>query len=320
MNPRLVGALLVLAVVAVAISMPALPGRRTAGSALMVELPRNPQVGDCLLELPVEFSAAAAAWQQTPGVPATAAAGRRHPTPNPLGPAFAPCDGRPVAGEVAEVTVALTDPVTGRLSTPSSLDCRDAALRYAGLVPVDDRFVLPGAPANDPATWNLSVPVRASWVLPAPLLQAQHRTWAACVVAPREDVTYLGRFARAYDGGVLPDAFGTCWNKRTVSASFKRVDCVDPHLAELISAGRILDRAQTSSAELQQSCERLAARVVGRSDPTAGARLVLKTSPDRPMESIAAPSVSVLCYVVTHDRPLDATLVGLGEGPIPYAG
>lgn len=316
MNPRLVGALLVLAVVAATISVPALTGRRTAGTAVTVELPRDPRVGDCVVNLPVELLGAATETPTGTGRRATEQTG----STGPLGPSFGSCTDGPVAGEVVAVASAGSDP--GQLQAPAGIDCRAAALSYAGLVLIDGRFVLPNPAADDPVAWNLSVNVRSAWVLPSPLMQAQGRTWAACVVAPRDDARYTGRIVSAFNGGVLPDEFGTCWNARSVSAAVERVDCRAPHLAELISAGYVVDRSQITADDLRLSCERLAARVVGRSDPTVGAKLVVKTSPETLSSDTATfnMSVSVLCYLVTPDRPLDASLVGLRDQPLPYAG
>lgn len=315
MNPRLVGALLVIAAIAVTISAPALLGRRTAGTAVMVELPRDPRVGDCVVNMPAEVSAGSAEGPTGTGRDAF----EPPDSFGPLGPSFGPCNLGPVAGEVVALTDPVIDRATGQLQPPADTDCRAAALSYAGLVLRDGRFVVPDAPEDDPVSWSMSVNIRTSWVLPSPLLQSRQRSWAVCVVAPRSTGHYTGQFADAFNGGELPDQFSTCWNQRTVSAAFKRADCLAPHLAELISAGTILDRSRTTSVDLQDSCTRLAARVTGRSDPTAGARLVVKTSPERLREDSTAATVGVLCYLVTPDRPLTATLVGLGEQPIPYA-
>lgn len=319
MSPRLVGALLVLTVVAVAISAPAVGGRRTAGTAVMVELPRDPQVGDCLLDLPAALGTPSPQTQHPTPDHTAATAEWRHLSLEPLGLAVVPCDDRPIAGEVAAVAAATTDPVTHRLRAPNGPDCRTAALTYAGLVPTQGRFGLPGSPVDDPVTWNFSIDLRSSWVLPSAIMQARGRTWAACVIAPRDDVAYRGRVAGAFDGGTLPDEFGTCWDTRSVSAAIERVDCRAAHLAELIAAGVVADRNTITAADLMASCQQLAGRVVGRQDPTAGGRLVVKISPERLRESSVVRPVSVLCYVVAPDRPLDATLVGLGEQPIPYA-
>ena len=321
MSPRLVGALLVLAVVAVAISAPAIGGRRTAGVAVMVDVPRDPVVGDCLAALPAEFSTPVD--HTNPETPTTGSttgpAPVRQPAAYPLGPVFAACDGRPAAGEVVSVMAADIDPDTRQLRSPVGADCHSAALRYAGLLPVERRFTLPGATDSDPVSWNFSIDLRSALVFPTALMQAQGRTWAACVIAPREDVQYTGRVADAFAGGALPDAFGTCWDNRSVSASVQHVDCRAPHLAELVAAGLVPDQSEVSSADLKASCERLAGQVLGRNDPTAGDRLVVKTSPEKFDHVGQSRSISLLCYLVTTGQPLDATLVGLRDRPIPFA-
>ena len=76
-------------------------------------------------------------------------------------------------GEVAGVgTVQDADRAHRQAGRRADLDCRKAALEYAGLIPVDGRFELPHptgdqAMVNDPVTWNLSLDVVDRWVLPS---------------------------------------------------------------------------------------------------------------------------------------------------------
>jgi hypothetical protein len=63
----------------------------------------------------------------------------------------------------------------------------------------------------------------------------------------------------------------------------------------------------------------LAARVIGRADPTAGGHLVVGVSPD-PGDTIlyTIPSLEIVCYLMPDDHSLTGTLVGLGDQPIPF--
>jgi hypothetical protein len=319
MDRRLVGALLVVVVLTVAILIPARNGLRIAGSGSIGELPADPVVGDCLLQPPYEF------WEQARGRPGSESTSQRA-RKNPLAPIFGPCDGGDVAGEVVAIISASGDVVTRRArAAASGLDCRSTALQYAGLFPLGERFVLADAMAVDPVSWQLSISLRGNWMLPSVVMQAAGRSWAACVATPGVAGFYRGTVANSYRGGRLPDLFGTCWDRSTPSAGMDSVDCGKSHAAELISVGDVPDRAATTGAAINADCQRLAAEVMGRADPTAGGGLQVKVAPDLP----DAPAVSnlpeaeprglnVVCFVTAGERSLTGSLVGIGENPIPY--
>ena len=169
----------------------------------------------------------------------------------------------------------------------SGLDCRAAALDYAGLVRNEGNYSIPGATAVDPVLWRLSVDLLGTWVLPGELLQAAGRTWAACVVAP---------------------------------TTADRV-CNESHQAELISSGSVPDRAATTPAAIQQSCEELAAGVMRRTDPTAGGGINVRISPETSdIQTLRAGNLDVVCFVIPTEHSLAGTVVGIGDRPIPYAG
>jgi hypothetical protein len=319
MDRRLVGALLVVVVLTVAIVVPARNGLRIAGSGLIGELPADPSVGDCLLQPPYEF------WEQArrrPGADSTSQLARK----NPLAPIFGPCDGGEVAGEVVAIVSASGDRVTRQArAAASGLDCRSTALQYAGLHPLGERFVLADQMAANPVSWQLSVSMRGSWMLPSVVLQAAGRSWAACVATPGLAGFYRGTLANSYRGGRLPDVFGTCWDRATPSAGMRAIDCGTPHAAELISMGDLPDRAATTGAAINAACYRLAAEVMGRADPTAGGGLQVKVAPDLPDVPVTSNSpdagsrgLNVVCFVTAGERSLTGSLVGIGENAIPY--
>jgi hypothetical protein len=323
MDRRLIGALLLVAVIAAGIVAAKSGGLRTVGVAVMAELPADPQVGNCLLEsadgsLPEPSTPNRA----SPGPLIMPAQTTLPPSQNVLGPRFGSCtDAHRVGGEVVALLSATGDEHTRRLRAQNNgVDCRAASLQYAGLRAIENRFTLPEQGADDPVTWRLSINLTSGWVLPSQLLQASGRTWLACIAAPSDGSLYSGRLAGAFEGAQLPDEFGTCWNSRTVSASVRTLNCSAPHLAELISFGFVPDRSVVSYQQIQSSCEQLAARVLDRADPTAGGVLTLKTSPER-ISLLNTGSVSVMCYATpTGDRELAGTLVGLGDRPVPFAG
>lgn len=310
---------MVVAVCAAAALVPLASGLRVAGTGRAVELPADPRIGDCVVGAPA--GSLQAPGQLSPAAAPSSRSSAATVAPDaPLLVGFAPCRGQPVIGEIVGVA---SSPAVARtvVAPPVGLDCRSSALDYAGLTSVDNRFVLPGQPPGDPVSWNLSIDTGNRWVLPAPWLQAAGKTWSACIVTPRDSGLYRGRLAGAFAGERLPDAFGTCWDSTQVSAASQRANCDEPHAAELISAGRVLDLAGTGSAAIVASCAALAARVMGREDPTASGELVLQTSPVAARIDLrTSGSLSVLCYVASaDDRKLTGSVVGLGSRPVPFA-
>jgi hypothetical protein len=200
-------------------------------------------------------------------------------------------------------------------------DCRKLAMLHTGLVAVDGHYALTDQPDPDPVTWTFSVNLRQAWVLPSALLQSAGRTWAACVVGSGLSPYYRGSLAGAYSGGNLPDDFGACWDSREVTGGIRPLDCHQPHLAELISTGTVPDRTDITAADLHRSCERLAARVMGRNDPTGGVGLAVKVFPETVDEQLRLnPRLDIVCYIAAVERSLDGTIVDLRDRPIPYSG
>jgi hypothetical protein len=324
MDRRLIGALLLVAVLAAGAVAAKSSGLRTVGTASIGQLPADPRVGDCLLEAADRSLPEFAPPPRASSRPLTTAA----PTALPeigqdvVGPLFGPCTGAGnVGGEVVALLSATGDAWARHQRAQSNgVDCRAASLQYAGLRAVENHFELAQQSADDPVVWRMSINLKSGWVLPSSLLQSAGRTWLACVAAPSDGALYTGRLAGAYQGAQLPDAFGTCWNSRGVSAGVKTLDCHAPHLAELVSYGLVPDRSVVTYPQIRSSCEQLTARVLRRNDPTAGGLLAVKTSPDRVIPT-GNDSLSVLCYVTpTGDRELGGTLVALGDKPIPFVG
>lgn len=309
------------AVVAAAIVVPARDGLRVVGTPSMSALPADPMIGDCLLEPTADFWADArrALSADSPQEPAAA-----HPSEhkNVLAPVFGTCDQRQVAGEVVAIISAAGDPQTReREIAGSGLDCRASALEYAGLVRLPDRYSVVGEPSDNPVTWQLSIDLRGSWVLPSPLLQAAGRTWAACVVAPTTAQPYVGSIAGAFRDGQLPAPFGTCWDRPESSAGNRSLACDQPHKAELISTGTVPIRSETTSAEIRRSCEELAGLVMRRADPTAAGGITVHISPDLADSVVRrAPNLDVVCFVSPTEHSIAGSVIGIGDRPVPYAG
>lgn len=317
MDRRLVGALLVAVVLAAAISVPAWGGLRITGRGVAIELPADPKVGDCIFDA---SAGVATAVLQQPRSSATADINFDQSLPG-IPVVAGPCNDQPVIGEVVAM-ISQSGRAPGR-SVPSGQDfaqrCRTAALEYAGLEQMDDRFTLTDQQVSDPVTWNLSIHTETSRLLPSPLLRSAGRAWSACVASAPGLNPHHGTLAAAYRGGELPNEFGTCWDSRDVTTAMRSVGCGDAHVAELVSMGTVHDRSATTPEAIRNSCSGLAARVIGRTDPTAGGRLVVQVSPD-PGDTIryTFPSLEIVCYVMPDDHSLSGSLVGLRDQPLPF--
>ena len=225
-------------------------------------------------------------------------------------------------GEVVAITRATGGVDIRRLRAETSgTDCRAAALTYAGLTAINGRYVPRGYLAPDPVTWTFSITIRTHWVSPSLPGQSSGSTWAACVVGPADGSSYVGVLAGAYSGGRLPEAFGVCWNLREVSVAIQKVDCRQPHLAELIAMGKIAERDGVTPSDTNSSCLSLAVDVMGRTDPTADGGLTVLIDPDA-TDSIrwTTEATGVVCYIVPKTHSLDGTVVGLRDRPVPYSG
>ena len=317
MDRRLVGALLVAVVLVAAISVPAWDGLRIAGRGVAIELPADPKVGDCVFD--ASAGVATAVLQQLPSsVPAVVTVNQ---SVSGLPVIAGPCNGQAVVGEVVAM-ISLPSLEPGGPTTREhdvTQQCRAATLRYAGLEQVGDRFTLADRPASDPVTWNLSMHIQNSMLRPSSLLRSAGRSWSACVASPPGSTRYRGSIANAYREGQLPNEFGTCWDSRDVTTAMRSVVCADSHVAELVSMGTVHDRSATTPADIRDSCVRLAAKVIGRTDPSAGGQLVVRVSPD-PGEPnrYTTPSLDIVCYLMPSDHSLTGTLVGLRDQPIPF--
>ena len=298
------GALLLIAVLTLALVIPAVDGRQLPGSGVMIKLPDRPKIGDCVLPSPIDIGASVG---------------------DPLdlfGRTSAACDDGTVAGEVVAV-MGPTASVPARLDDVSAdeINCRRSALEYSGLILEDNRAL---ATEPDPArliNWDLVPGLRAASVVPSPLLRSAGQDWRACIAAPVGDTPYQGRLAGAFTGGRLPDEFGVCGAAQRPSVLLDAVPCSNPHLAELLATASVPGGGRTAVADIEHSCSRIAARVVGRSDPTAAGQLLVQTSISPAAgEFLALPQPQdVMCYISFGMRPLSGTLVGLGERPIPFA-
>lgn len=320
MSRRLRGVLLMLVVALAAVVVPAAGGIRVAGNAIPAAAPVPPAVGECLRDnaqivpmsvegRPIEDDGRAIVSFVGIG-----------PVGHPYAP-FGACD----AGTHLEVVAVSSVIGPVRDAAPFAADdaggCRADALKYAGLVPADGGFTLPGSLDVEPIAWRFSFNADARWMTPSLTLRSAGQTWAACVVSGPGGRAYLGSIRDAFSGGVLPDRFGTCWRSEHLSVGVKYVDCGTAHRSELIAIGSVAQSAWVDFDALVASCSRIAARVMGREDPTLSGQLRLATSPGAELWNRAnRRSSSAVCYISSvSERPLSGTLIGIADRPVPWA-
>ena len=147
------------------------------------------------------------------------------------------------------------------------------------------------------------------------------RTWYACVAVPITHEEYRGSLAGAYAGGALPPQFGMCWDGTDLDHLPRVLPCAEPHTAELLATAWVFDRSQVAKDGLQSSCEAIAARMMRRADATADGQLAVVLDPiSRDGASFGNEPQSVGCFVGAHPpNQVVGTLIGLGEGPVPFA-
>ncbi len=262
------------------------PGRRIEGVAVPAPIPPPPAVGDCLTGRPVPA-----------GSPLTARG---------LAVAAAPtgaCSTTWGYGEIVSVTAdGRTFPTIGDQpqAPPDPDSCRPAVRAYLGW---------------DVTPWTPVVADDVVLVGPDAVQIAAGQQWIACALTPDE---------RGYPGSVRdrtpgPAADRSGWCKDSRSPAGWRVGCDEPHDVEVFGVALI---SIDELAGLTDSCARLVAERTGASDPTASGLLQVRAGPDDPNTvppDVSASRQSVICTLrVTGDGLLTASLVGRGDGPLPW--
>lgn len=312
MRRRGAGALVVTLTVLAAVVVPNIGTRSVRGFAQSATIPAPPAAGDCLLS-PISMSTGNDGQFRTPG-PATDLI-------------VEPCTGRRY-GEV--VLMHDSGSLTGfpdgvRIAYPQDDACWSAAQRFLGL---------PDFAADPTPVLSYWYPAGNSTALelaPGDLQRAAGRTWTACVVLATDlDARSLpyGISARdAFSDGRPPDAFASCTDSADITA-FDPVPCDEPHHIEFLGYSGDLVGATASS--IDRTCGELAARLTRMPDPTAGGALQVRAAIGHYDEvGVLQPGMqgsdggfadTAVCRVIApDDRPLTGTLLGLGDGPVPWS-
>lgn len=280
---RVLGALALALALVAAVATPGLAGRPTSGTAVVGTIPEAPKAGQCRAPL----SAPAELNSRVDRVP------------------LVECS-EPHSAEIIHVGELTGDtyPDGGQRSRSLSRAqdaCDDLALRYVAGVRSDDieHRVTPRYLAR------VTVPHELQW--------REGQRWYSCQVAP--DTSF---FPMSYSGSVRlamltvpPPLFAACANSL---ARIAPVPCDRPHAGEQLTfegpeAG-FTDYVLGGDAG-DRYCGPIAAGVLGVADPTYGGKLTIRFWR---MDGGAS------CWAFSTDgQLLTGTLIGLGNGPLPYA-
>ncbi|HEY7811788.1 MAG TPA: septum formation family protein [Nakamurella sp.] len=265
-------------------------GPQTAGVAVRAPIPGPPVAGDCVTS-PYLGAGSALSVGIAVGVA-------------PYAACPAPGDSRRDFGEIVSVTpdVRAFPTISARQQSPPDPDaCRAPVLDYLGWA----------AEPWDPVFTDL-----VSLVGPDTVQYASGQRWIACALITGRD----GYPGSVRDGafGRAADLYGRCESTR--SALRPRVGCDDPHDAEVFGVALV---GVDGLSDLADSCTRLVVQRTGLADPTAGGLLQVRAVPFDPNTvppDVSASKQSMVCEIrVTGDGLLDASLVGVGDRPLPWA-
>jgi hypothetical protein len=304
MSRRLAGiVLLVLALVAV-IVVPSLNGVRLAGSAVPSTFPDPPRVGDCVLP---PFPTSPTSSGLPPEIRATAIT-------------FGSCAG-PHVGEIVSVWPSRAahdaDEATGSARGP----CYRQAATFAGLQAFS-RSVDPfGAPSDGTVIWRPTIGFDPFHVVPGVRESNAGHSWVGCLAVPTGHRSYEGSLRAVYSTGVMPPSFASCWAGADLDRVPPTLRCDEPHPAELLATGFIRERVKAPTTVIDESCLYIAGRIMRVADPTRGGKLTIiadRLTGDQ--SSLPDAPLSIGCFVTaTGSQQLSGSVIGLGDGPVPFA-
>lgn len=308
MDRRLLGVVMLVAAVVAVMAIPSLTGRRTSGTAVAVAFSGPPRVGQCLApDRPAYWVVQPQTGSYVPQVPLDTIR-------------FASCLGL-IGGEIVSVWPTSSDPgfVT---QAPRRNPCYPSTAAYAGLQTVGRSTDFPGVPAVGPVLWRPSIGFDPLQIVPGDAERRAGRDWVACLAIPSGHAGYVGTLREAFTSGAMPIQFGSCWAGADLDQLPVAVRCDEPHPAQLLAKGRVLDQNPGSTAAVEQSCTELAGRIMHTTDPTRDGKLkVVIDLPNNGGAETTQPPPTVACFVTTAGpQELSSTLIGLADRPVPLAG
>lgn len=321
---RRVGLLLIIGVLLAAVVVPKVGIRAVPGTPQALPVTGPPSVGDCVAD-PIDPS-----WDN-PAVAANAT--------GTTGAAYAyprldlkPCQGSRY-GEVTAVITTSAEPVIsissdGTFANDSNVEnCSPTASEYVGIAMTGTQR----APLIAP--WYPSQIVEAAASTPPVRQTAAGQHWLACIVylgASQENPhgiagqeRYDGPLRKAMSTGAQRDRIGTCAvGTDLTGGQLGLVGCGITHLSEIFAQGGSGTDSRTR-AGLQNSCAQVVARLTRIPDITAAGltvQVLAISSNSSPITDALIPAeVNLSCGVTAeHQRPLDGSLLALGNAPIPW--
>ncbi|MET3803772.1 hypothetical protein ABIB25_000758 [Nakamurella sp. UYEF19] len=289
MGRRMGGMLLLVTALIALVVVAGLQRPNATGTAVPQDVPAPPTVGACLPSAP-------------PGEP------DQYP-PSQLLPAatFGPC-AELHYGEVAQV-----------------LSHRPAVANE--IVGGDERTYI-GLPTSiEESNWVSPINTSIVWANPTALQQAAGQQWVACIVTPGSSTPYRGTVGQALNTGRLPAVYSSCLAGTDPHTPL--VPCSSPHRSEVLgqASPRLIAGGQ---AHLDAMCMTYAKTLTRRADFEADGQLRARSLSEHfgpsPTDSLAGldpdypssnNSQSTCIVSATGSRLLTASLLGIGDGPLP---
>ena len=301
MDRRLAGfAVLVVAVLA-AVLLPALDGRRVAGTAGAVSVP---MAGDCL-------TGVHSRWDQ----PSTVVAGPGWP-PFPLTTGSIGSCSQPGAGEVLAVDHGSAEPAA---SDEAEYQRREQSLCTPAIQRIADRLV-----RGRDHIWRRGAirvgfrpVVRLQGELAFPSGAAsgaagsERQPWTACFAVT---LTATGAKPFVLHANRPADDLGSCEGAAPGTGDLRATPCSAPHIAQVLGRAYLASGSPTA-ADYLAACREFARYITGAADPNAAG--VLRIRVRQTFEWLPGPGT---CLAVVNDpgRTLSGSLVDVGDGPLPW--
>ena len=205
----------------------------------------------------------------------------------------------------AQPSVPSTTPTTTEVTSDGEW-CREVASGYRAHVTFKIRDVS-GAGFWKPATGQ-----RFLTILSAPSAFEPSARWAACAIISPGIQEYLGSYVSSLADSPTLAPFGVC---RQSDENPLPISCLEPHRVQEFATAMVSGQVPAS---LVVACGELIARMTGLPDATAGGALRVAVVPGGTGTDERDASVSCRLEVI-GDRTLRATLIGVENGPLPWA-
>lgn len=288
--------LLVVALLAILVVVPGVNGRRTGGTADRVPIPQPPQAGQCLSSM---------RWS-------VLESSSQHPFSTGV---IGSCDGDKV-GEIVSVfppdnSGGSVDDIAMQSYLVRESECVTQVVDYLGLVLRPYGLGLPGV-SSEEVQWTPYL--LAAWVVVGPdddqrMLGAD---WLVCAVATTMPVSYEGSLRDAYSTGASHAGLGSC-GVDSVGGAF--VNCNENHWVQRLATAEYSDTVTSADFELlYRTCKEVVAALMRVDDPTFGGELSVFVDMNLNNGQSAGCDVRA-----PSGRYLNRSLIGIGDGPLPWA-